>query len=357
MSDRGKEGPGGRTVRSLREIGELTISPGRPFNSATHEEIASGWTSDVYFVKTREILREMNLEKTEVTAEIFASRAGVMCGVRECLSLLSRREVEVWSLPEGETFQPREVVMRIRGVYDRFGIFETALLGFLASSSAWASRAREVVEAAGGKSVVAFGARHVHPAVAPAMERAAVVGGVDGVSCILTARMLDMVPTGTMPHAAVLIAGDTLKVARAYDKAMPSWEKRIILVDTFRDEVEESLRIARDLGERLYAVRLDTPSERGGVTPDLVREVRANLDQAGFGRVRIFVSGGLNPERIALLSEAGADGFGVGSYISGARPIDMTMDVKEISGKPVAKRGRIPGLTPTSRLEKMDCRE
>jgi nicotinate phosphoribosyltransferase len=38
-------------------------------------------------------------------------------------------------------------------------------------------------------------------------------------------------------------------------------------------------------------VRLDTPSERGGVTPDLVKEVRARLDQAGFSYVKIFVSG------------------------------------------------------------------
>ena len=41
--------------------------------------------------------------------------------------------------------------------------------------------------------------------------------------------------------------------------------------------------------------------------------------------------------------EPGADSFGVGSYISAAKPIDMTMDIKEISGKAIAKRGRIPG--------------
>jgi nicotinate phosphoribosyltransferase len=85
----------------------------------------------------------------------------------------------------------------------------------------------------------------------------------------------------------------------------------------------------------------------------LVKEVRARLDQAGFQHVKIFVSGGLDPERIILLKEAGADAFGVGSYISGAPAIDMTMDLKEIEGKPVAKRGRIPGITPTERLVKM----
>ena len=48
----------------------------------------------------------------------------------------------------------------------------------------------------------------------------------------------------------------------------------------------------------LNSVRLDTPSERGRVTVDLVKEVRARLDLAGFKHVKIFVSGGLDPERI-----------------------------------------------------------
>ncbi|MGB9825824.1 MAG: nicotinate phosphoribosyltransferase, partial [Desulfofundulus sp.] len=94
-------------------------------------------------------------------------------------------------------------------------------------------------------------------------------------------------------------------------------------------------------------------SERGGVTPALVREVRARLDQAGYRHVEIVVSGGLTPEKIQLLGQAGADSFGVGSYISGASPIDMTMDLKEVNGKPIAKRGRIPGLTPAPRLQRI----
>ena len=123
---------------------------------------------------------------------------------------------------------------------------------------------------------------------------------------------------------------------------------RTILVDTFKDEAEESLRVAEALGDALQSIRLDTPGERGGVTPGLVREVRARLDQAGFHFVRILVSGGLNPDRIRELAAAGADSFGVGSFISGARPIDMTMDIKEVAGKPLAKRGRIPGLPESS---------
>jgi nicotinate phosphoribosyltransferase len=127
----------------------------------------------------------------------------------------------------------------------------------------------------------------------------------------------------------------------------------LILVDTFKDEAEESLRLAEALGKDLYGVRLDTPSERGGVTPQLVREVRARLDLAGFDYVKIFVSGGLDPDRVRLLKEMGADAFGVGSYISGAPAIDMTMDLKEVNGKPIAKRGRIPGVINNRELTRI----
>ncbi|GAH31915.1 unnamed protein product, partial [marine sediment metagenome] len=134
--------------------------------------------------------------------------------------------------------------------------------------------------------------------------------------------------------------GDTVKATLAFDKHMPAGIPRVALVDTFKDEAEEALLVAQALGEKLDRVRLDTPAERGSVTTDLVREVRARLDLAGFKHVGIFVSGGINVERIKQFVEAGApvDGFGVGSYISGAKPIDFTADLHEVEGKPIAKR-------------------
>ncbi len=194
----------------------------------------------------------------------------------------------------------------------------------------------------------------MHPAVAPVMERAAVIGGASGASCILAARLAGIEPSGTLPHSAMLIAGDTLKVAKNTMKLCQKDHGRVVLVDTFKDEVEEALRIADELGKDLYGIRVDTPSERGGVTAGLIREMRAKLDIAGHDHVKIFATGGLTPERIELLSEAGADSFGVGSFISAASPIDMTMDIKVVSGEPVAKRGRIPGLVDNPKLKKIE---
>lgn len=323
------------------------------FYSATDTEIEKGLTSDIYFVRTRDLLKKMGLADTQVTAEIFSSREGIQAGMEEVLYLLRNRNLEIWALPEGEKMNAREVVLRIRGRYCDFGIYETPLLGILASSSGWATAARNCKEAAAGRRVICYGARHLHPAVAPVMERAAVIGGADDCSCILGALLLGRVPVGTVPHAAFLIVGDTVELAIAYDRYVPKDAPRIILVDTFKDEAEEALRVAEALGEKLSGIRLDTPGERGGVTAGLVRETRARLDQAGFNKVQIVVSGGLDPERIKTLAEAGADAFGVGSFISRAPAIDMTMDLKEVRGKAVAKRGRIPGITDSERLVKI----
>jgi nicotinate phosphoribosyltransferase len=337
-------------LNSLKDVTGLKVGGGR-FLSATHEEIRSGAATDVYFVNTRDVLASVGRLNVEVAAEIFARKNGIFAGTGEVLELLKGRSLEIEALPEGEPFSPKETLLRVRGAYGDFGMYETTLLGFLSSSSGWATAARECVTAAGGKPVLSFGARHVHPAVASVMDSVAVrVGGCAGASSVLGAKLAGREPSGTVPHAAVLIMGDTLSLAKAYDVALPGEVARIFLVDTFKDEAEETLRLAEALGKKLDAIRLDTPGERGGVTPELVREVRYRLDAASFRHVKIVVSGGLTPGRIAALAGEGADVFGVGSFIAHAPPIDMTMDIKEVEKRPLAKRGRLPGVLVNPRL-------
>jgi nicotinate phosphoribosyltransferase len=325
-------------------------------------EILSGESADVYFARADEILRAEGLDPL-VVMEVFARSEGVLCGIDEAKVLLAHaledalpEERVVESLADGDRCGPREVVLRIRARYRRFGLYETAILGMLAQSTGWASAARRCVDAADGRPVISFGARHVHPDVTDVLDYAAIVGGCVGASTPAGARLAGLSPTGTMPHSLVLIFGDTVRAAEAFDRDLDPEVPRIVLVDTFKDEAEESLRVAHALGDRLYGVRLDTPAERGRVTPGLVTEVRARLDLDGFDHVKIIVSGGLNPDRIRYFLEAGApvDSFAVGSYISGASPIDFTGDLKEIDGRAIAKRGRIPGLTPSTRLQPVD---
>ena len=322
------------------------------------ETVLSGETADIYFAHTIEILRDEKLNPV-ATMEVFANRAGILCGMEEVKALLSRvlpeDNREVWALAEGENMSEKEVVLRITAPYQSYGLYETAIDGILAHCCGWATAARECVEAARGIPVTSFGVRHVHPSVVAVMDYAAITGGCAGCSSIAGARLAGIEPSGTMPHALIIIMGDTVKATVAFDKYMPAGVPRVSLVDTFKDEAEESLRVAQALGNKLNSVRLDTPGERGGVTVGLVKEVRARLDLAGFKHVGIFVSGGINPERISYFidSEAPVDGFGVGSYISGAKPIDFTADLHEVEGKPIAKRGRIPGITHNPRLKRI----
>ena len=314
--------------------------------------------ADVYFARTQTILQKEGLDPV-VTMEIFPGRDGIFCGIKEVLELLAAvlpEDAEVWIIDEGEPMRGREIVLRITAPYSSFGLYETVILGILAHESGWATAARECVEAAEGASIIGFGARHVHPDVSPRMEYAAIVGGCVTGATTAGARLAGKAPAGTIPHAMILIFGDTVKASEAFDKHMPPEFPRIALVDTFKDEAEESLRVAEAMGDRLWGVRLDTPPERGRVTPDLVKEVRARLDQAGFPNVKIFVSGGITPERIRQFIAEGApvDGYGIGSYISGARPIDFTGDLKVVDGKPLAKRGRIPGITRNPRLKQVN---
>lgn len=322
------------------------------------QAVLSGETADIYFARTIEILKAESLNPV-ATMEVFPTRAGTLCGMEEVKALLARvlpeGKREVWALDEGEPMERKEVVLRIRAPYQTYGLYETAYLGILSQCSGWATAARQCVEAARGIPVISFGARHVHPNVAGLLDYAAVVGGCVGCSSIAGAKLAGVEPSGTMPHALIIVMGDTVTATLAFDRRMPPGVPRVSLVDTFKDEAEESLRVAEALGDRLQAVRLDTPSERGRVTPELVKEIRARLDLAGFKKVGIFVSGGLDLERIKLFVESGAPvtGFGVGSHISSAAPIDFTADLHEVEGKPIAKRGRIPGLTPNPRLKRV----
>ena len=324
--------------------------------------VLSGDSADVYFTRAERILEAEGRDPL-VTMEVFTRQEAVLCGIDEAKNLLGHVLAEsdpgetcLEALDDGDLITPREVVLRIRARYRKFGLYETAFLGMLAQSTGWATAARECVEAARPEPVIGFGARHVHPDITDVLDYASIVGGCVGASTPAGARLAGLSPTGTMPHSLVLIFGDTVEAAMAFDRHVTPDVPRIVLVDTFKDEAEEALRVAHALGDRLYGIRLDTPSERGRVTADLVHEVRARLNQAGFTHVKIVVSGGLNPERIGYFKEAAApvDSYAVGSYISGATPIDFTGDIKVIDGTPIAKRGRIPGLTESPRLKPID---
>lgn len=327
----------------------------KDFYIAHEDDIKSGKTTDVYFIRTKKVLEEKGIHK-KVFADITTTslpkgwKWGVLAGVEEVAKLLEGHPVNVYSMPEGTIFHPYEPVMQIEGYYEEFGIFETALLGMLSQASGIATAALRVKMAAKFKPVYSFGIRHMHPAIAPMIDRSAFIGGCDGVSGVLGAEMIGEKPVGTMPHALIITVGDQVKAWKYFDEVMPEEVPRVALVDTFCDEKMEALMAAEALGEKLAAVRLDTPSSRRGNFKRIVEEVRWELDLRGYKHVKIFLSGGLNEESIKELADI-ADAFGVGGSIASAKPIDFSLDIVEVEGKPLTKRGKLSGRKQIYRCE------
>ena len=314
----------------------------------SQEEIRRGDTTDVYFVRTMEVLRKLGKEKVRVKAEGFvkqfpdAYEHAVLAGMDEMLSLLSGRNVNVQAMGEGSLFLLGEPVFSIEGSYGEFCEMETAMLGILCQASGIATKTSRIKALAGDRTVLSFGARRMHPALSTIIDRYAFLGGADGVSVVRSAAFLGESPQGTMPHALVLVIGDTVEALRGFDQAVAADIPRVCLIDTLGDEKFEALRAAEALGKSLAAVRLDTPSSRRGDFRKILREVRWELDLREFSHVRIFVSGGLGEQDILSLRDT-VDGFGVGTCISNAPTIDFSLDIVEVEGRPFAKRGKLSG--------------
>ena len=317
------------------------------FHSADAKEIKSGKVTDAYFPRTLEVLKAHHIDKL-VKAE-FAAKSlphswpwGILAGIEECAELLTGLKVSVRSMKEGALFKPYQPVMEIEGPYSSFGRYETALLGFLCQATGVATKAARCKKAAGDRLVISFGGRRVHPAVAPVVERSAFIGGFDGVAILKSAEIIGSEAIGTMPHALIILAGDTVDATRAFNTVLGSTIKTIALIDTFHDEKFEAIRVAESLGKKLYGVRLDTPASRRGDFLRILEEVRWELDMRGYKHVKLFVSGGLDEEDITTLNPL-VDGYGFGTSVSSARVVDFSMDIVEVAGKPIAKRGKASG--------------
>ncbi|MGQ9535941.1 MAG: nicotinate phosphoribosyltransferase [Actinomycetota bacterium] len=317
------------------------------FHIASPQDILDGRVTDVYFINVVKALRHLRLNP-RVAAEIRAGSLppdwewAVFAGLEEALRLLEGRPVDVYALPEGTLFQPEETVFLVEGNYQDFAVLETALLGFLCQASGVATKAARCRLAAGDRLVISFGARRMHPAITPMIERNAFIGGCDGVAVVASAELIGEKPLGTMSHSLLLCVGDEIKAFQAFDATADPYIRRVALVDTYQDEKFGALTAVEALGERLFAVRLDTPSSRRGDFLKIIREVRWELDLRGYKEVRIFLSGGLNEYDI-LRYNPYADAYGVGTSISNAPVVDYSLDIVEVEGRPRAKRGKMSG--------------
>src|SRR3954463_9665257 len=342
------------------------------------EKIREGYYSDAYFTFTKQLL-EADDHHPRVLMQAFQRKESILGGIDEAIAILKQccghyegeqwvsgwERLEVKALHEGDEIAPWETVMTIEGDYAEFAHLETVYLGVMARRTLIMRNVREVVEAAGGKPILYFPARHDHWLVQPGDGWSAHIGGSIGVSTDAQASWWGGRGIGTVPHGLIAAyGGDTALAARKFADRFGRDMNVTVLVDFVNDSVKTALEVAEALGEDLWGVRLDTsdkladaslPHPHGaaaptGVAAELVHLVRGELDSHGFPGVKIVVSGGFTASRIHEFEEAGVpvDSYGVGSsLIRGAN--DFTADVVMVDGRPCAKVGR--ELRPNPRLE------
>ncbi|MBI3860189.1 MAG: nicotinate phosphoribosyltransferase [Thaumarchaeota archaeon] len=329
----------------------------RLFWVANEKEIRSAKTTDSYFLHAKQVLQKNRIE-SRVVMEVYARDVpypdnwGVLSGVYEAAKLLEGLPVNVWSFDEGSVFVADgstalyEPLMVIEGRYVDFVEYENPLLGLLSSSTSVSTRAAKFRMAAESKLLISFGTRRVHPALSPMIERACYIAGFDGVSNVLGAQLLQMEPSGTMPHALVQVIGDQEKAWRMFDATIPKGIPRVALVDTFWDEKAEAIKALEILGDRLWGVRLDTPASRRGDFRKIAEEVRWELDIRGGKNVKIIASGRIDEASMAQLNQV-VDGYGVGTAVAYPPVIDLSAKIVEVSEKGKrefrAKRGGLGG--------------
>jgi nicotinate phosphoribosyltransferase len=342
------------------------------------DRIREGYYSDQYFNLTRELL-EAEDRHPRVLMQVFQKEQSILGGIDEALAIVREcsgrhvdggwqngwDELEVRALNEGDEIAPFETVLTIEGDYGLFAHLETVYLGCLARRTLVMRNVRAVVEAAHGKPILFFPARHDHWLVQTGDGWAAHVAGAIGVSTDAQASWWGGRGVGTVPHGLIAAyGGDTVAAARAFADRYHAETNITVLVDFENDSVRTALELAEALGDHLWGVRLDTserlvdvaladephPALHHGVTQLLARRVRAALDDAGHGHVRIVVSGGFDAEKIARFEAEGTpvDAYGVGSSLLRGQN-DFTADVVRVDGRAVAKVGREEH--PNPRLE------
>ncbi len=331
----------------------------RRFNYCDEKEILDGRATDAYFLRTFEVLKAKSIDK-RVVMEAMIKRFpdkdynfGVFSGIQEVINLLSyvaenvaeSNSLNVWAMQDGEIFFPNEPVLRIEGRYTDFGIYETAILGFISYASGIATKAVRSRIVANDKLVFSFGTRRLHPSVAPVIERACYAGGFDAVSSIVGAEHMGKKAVGTMPHALMLLFGNSADAFHAFNEVLPKEVPRIALVDTYGSPKEETLLALECMGPNLYGVRVDS-----GNLLKVGKELRWELDIRGREDVKLFASGGLDEYEVERLVEV-YDGFGIGTKVANAPVMDFALKIVEVDGIPRAKVGNYSGAKDVYRLK------
>jgi nicotinate phosphoribosyltransferase len=223
----------------------------------------------------------------------------------------------IFSVKEGEVVFPNEPLIRVEGTWLECQLLETLLLNIVNFQSLIATKASRIRQVAGGKTIIDMGLRRAQGLGGLWASKAAIIGGVNSTSNVLSAKDYDLNPTGTMAHSWIQGHDSELEAFRQFAKVYP--DSTTLLVDTYntlKSGIPNAIIVAKDMekdGLKLKGVRLDS-----GDFSYLSKKVRQMLDNAGLQYVRIVASNQLDEYVIRSLEEQKApiDVFGVGTNLA-----------------------------------------
>ena len=355
--------------------------------------------TDSYFNLTREIVAQHG--DCDVTYAVFMRRpvtSAPHLAISWLQEMMAARDQQVeitLCQKEGSWVGAGEPILYIKGSFQSLVDLETIFLQRLGAACVAAYNAYQMCMELPKVAFLAMDARHCAGAqMAELMAYGASVGsrkarlksdalGFVGCAADATAHFFDTEKgLGTMPHALIGYANDTVRAAEMFHKTFPD-KPLTVLVDYFGAEITDALRVARAMPELAHAgllsVRLDTHGGRfiegldtqssyavldkhvpeairgyrsdtelkylmgTGVSAASVWSMRDALDEAGFDKVRIVASSGFGPDkcRVFALAKAPVDVIGTGSYLPEKwSETYATADIISYDGQPRVKVGR-----------------
>lgn len=223
---------------------------------------------------------------------------------------------DVYTMDEGTIIFPQEPLIRIHANLIEAQILEGLVLNHVNFQSLIATKTARIWLASKKAPIMEFGLRRAQGQDgAMSATRAAYIGGAAGTSNTLAGKKYGIPVMGTMAHSWIMAHTSELEAFREYAQIYP--ENSVFLIDTY-DTLKSGIKNAIIAGGELvkkgynFGVRLDS-----GDISYLTREVRKELDRAGFPQAKISVSNELTEEIITTLvaSNAPINSWGVGTHM------------------------------------------
>ncbi len=246
----------------------------------------------------------------------FLSRQGIFeQGFLDYLKTF-RFNGDMYAFKEGSIIFPQEPIVRIHAKLIEAQIVEALILNHINFQSLIATKTARVWLASKKGSIMEFGLRRAQgPDGGMSATRASFIGGASGTSNTLAGKLYDIPVMGTMAHAWIMAFPSELEAFEAYAKLYPT--KAVFLIDTYdtlRSGIKNAIKAGAKLVEQGYnfGVRLDS-----GDISYLTKEVRKELNRAGFPQATITVSNELTEEIIETLVQQNTpiNSWGVGTHL------------------------------------------